>query len=53
MPLPQQVLQTSYCTHLFYNNVIQTVLGVGTDMIVTADVYLCHVYKVYYKMYVT
>ena len=37
MPLPKKVLQTSYCTHLFSENVIQTLLGMGMGMNVTAQ----------------
>ena len=36
-PLPKRVLQTSYCTHFFYADVLQTVLGMGMGMNVTAQ----------------
>ena len=36
MPLPETVLQTSSCTDLFCNFVLQTVLGVGMGMNVAA-----------------
>ena len=36
IPLPNKVLQTSDRTHFFYENVPQTVLGMGMGMNVTA-----------------
>ena len=39
MPLPEKVLQTSSCTILFYEFVIQTVFGMGMGMNVTAQVW--------------
>ena len=36
MPLPPKVNRTSLCTHLFSENVIQSLLGMGTGMNVTA-----------------
>ena len=37
VPLPEQVLQTSCCTLMLYKYVLQTVLGMGTGMNVTAQ----------------
>ena len=39
VPLPKQVMQTSSCTMLLYTFVIQTVLGLGMGMNVTAQYY--------------
>ena len=36
IPLPIQVLQTSYCTHLLFKDVLQTGLGMGMGMNGTA-----------------
>ena len=36
-PCPKRVLQTSYCTHFLYGYVLQTVLGTGMGMNVTAQ----------------
>ena len=38
MPLPnnKQTAQTKYCTHLFQENVLRTLLGMGMGMNVTA-----------------
>ena len=36
-PLPNRVLQASYCTHFFYGNVLQTIMGMGMGMNVTAQ----------------
>ena len=40
IPLPRQVLQTSYCTHLLSKDSIQTVFGVGMGMNGTAHLAL-------------
>ena len=37
IPLPEKVLRTSSCTHLFYKVIIQTILGMGMGMNVTAQ----------------
>ena len=37
IPLPEQVLQTFYCTQLFYRIVILTISGMGMGMNVTAQ----------------
>ena len=36
IPLPKRVLQTSDCTHFFYEQILQTILGVDMGMNVTA-----------------
>ena len=38
MPLPKIVLQTSDCVHFFYGDVLQTALGMGMGMNITAQV---------------
>ena len=38
IPLPTKVLRTSYCTHLLFKQVLQTVLGMGMGMHGTAQV---------------
>ena len=30
MPLPEKVIETSYCTHLFQGNALQTLFGAGS-----------------------
>ena len=37
IPLPKKVLQTSYCSYLFQGNALQTLLGMGMGMNVTAQ----------------
>ena len=32
IPLPKRILQNSCCTRFFHENVVQTVLGMGTGM---------------------
>ena len=41
IPLPEQVIRTSSCTISLYTPVIQTVLGLGMDMNVTAHTWRC------------
>ena len=36
-PLPEKVPRTSFCTHLFCRLVLQTILGMGMDINVTAQ----------------
>ena len=50
-PAPN-VLQTSCCTRLFYKHVLQTALGMGMGMNVTAQVYYCSMcISLYHLMY--
>ena len=37
IPLPEQILRVSCCTHFLYTVVLQTILGMGMDMNVTAQ----------------
>ena len=38
IPLPRKALQTSYCTHLLFKDILQTGLGMGMGMNGTAQV---------------
>ena len=38
--MPRKVIQTSYCTHLWLEDVLQTGLGMGKGMNITAHMLL-------------